>query len=69
MTTIAWINGEDIKSVRGEDGVERLFVDGREIPITAEMHTATQQVINYACAGKRHRKAIRAFWASLGKPA
>lgn len=65
MTVLAWINDEDIKAVRAEDGSEQLIVDGRVIPLTEDHFHASQQVINYAMSGKRGRKQMRAFWLLL----
>jgi hypothetical protein len=64
-TTLAWVKGENIKAVRGDDGVERLFVDDRLIPLTDAHHHPTQQVINYCHGGKRARLTMRRFWIEL----
>lgn len=62
-TTLAWVKGENIKAVRCEDGVERLFVDDRLVPLFDSDIHPTQQVINYCQCGKRDRKRLQAFWA------
>jgi hypothetical protein len=64
-TLIAWHSDEDVQSVKAVDGTERLYVDGRLIPLTDTHHHATQQVINYCSSGKRERCARRKFWAAL----
>lgn len=65
-TTIAWINGEDIKAERLADGSEWLVVDGAPVLLTDAHHTPVQQVINYAHGNKRQRRAMRAAWKQLG---
>lgn len=62
---LAWVEGEAIEAVRGDDGIERLYVEGREVPLTASHHHPSQQVINYCMGGKRARKAMHMFWLNL----
>lgn len=65
-TVLTWVIGEDIKAVRGADGVERLIWNGREVPLGEDDHHATQQVVNYAQAGKRGRLTLRRAWTEAG---
>ena len=64
-TIVAWIKDEDIKAVRGEDGVERLVIDGRKVSLADAPYSPTQWIIGYAQSGKRARKRMRAHFAGM----
>ena len=62
-TLIAWHSDQDVQAVR-IDGAERLYVDGRLIPLTDAQAHPTQMVINYCSAGKRTQCQFRKMWAA-----